>query len=101
MELNLNFSEPEHVIVSLITDKGSETTDLLDFTSPISEKGYQHLRWYLEQYATEYSTDIDFETADRIVNQLPKLGMSLFNKVFSNKQSLRLFKIFRQKQRIH
>ncbi|MCK5716578.1 MAG: CHAT domain-containing protein, partial [Thiomargarita sp.] len=100
LELNLNFSEPQHVIVSLITDKGTESTDLLNFTPPLSDKGSQHLRWYLEDHATEYSRTIDFDTAGRIVKQLPSLGMSLFNKVFYKKSALRLFKIFQQNQEL-
>ncbi len=100
LELNLNFPDSQHVIVSLIDGNESETTDLLEFSAPISDKGAQHLRWYLEKYATQYSADIDFETAERIAKQLPALGMSLFNNVFSKRQAQRLFKKFRDQQEI-
>ena len=84
LELNLYFPDPQHVIVSLIDDNSREETKLLTFTSPVSEKGHQHLRWYLEEYATQYSADLDHETAQQIVKQLSVLGKALLTRYFLN-----------------
>jgi len=96
MELNLNFHDPQHFTVSLISDNKREETKLLGFTSPISDKGQEHIRWYLEEYVTQYSADIDSDTAQKIDKQLPVLGKALFNKVFSSKAAHRLFKKFKE-----
>jgi tetratricopeptide (TPR) repeat protein len=102
LELNLYFSDPQHVVVSLIGDTGREETDLLNFTSPLSDKDYEQIRWYLTEYATQYSVDIDFDTAGRIAKKWPLLGNILFNKVFSQKAAQRLWKKFRDhKQQGH
>ncbi|RKZ91654.1 MAG: hypothetical protein DRR19_06605 [Candidatus Parabeggiatoa sp. nov. 1] len=98
LELNLNFPDPKHVVVSLIGDNAREETELLEFTSPISDKGHQHFRWYLEEYPTQYSTEVDIETAQQIAKQLPVLGNALFNKVFSKRSPVRLLKKFRDKK---
>ncbi len=94
LELNLHFPDPQHIIVSLISDNNHEETELLDFTYPLTDKDYQQIRWYLEKYATPYSTDIDFDTAGRIVKKLPNWGQALFNHAFSKRAALRLFKKF-------
>ena len=95
LELNLYFPDPQHVVVSLIDDTGREETDLLNFSSPLSDKDYQQIRWYLTEYATQYSVDIDSSAAGRIANKWPLLGNILFNKVFSQKAAQRLLKKFR------
>ncbi|TGO03397.1 hypothetical protein PN36_07115 [Candidatus Thiomargarita nelsonii] len=95
LELNLHFPDPQHIIVSLITDNNHEETELLDFTYPLTDKDYQQIRWYLEKYATPYSTDIDFDTAGRIVKKLPNWGQALFNHAFSKRAAHRLFKKFK------
>jgi tetratricopeptide (TPR) repeat protein len=100
LELNLHFPDPQHIIISLNTDNGREETDLLDFSSPFSEKDFKKIRWYLENYATEYSTDIDFQSADSIANKLPLVGNVLFNKAFATRQTQRLFKKFRDQHEL-
>lgn len=96
LELNLNFLDPQHFTVSLINDNRREETKRLGFTSPVSKKGQQHLRWYSEKYVT--GADIDSDTAQKIVKQLPILGKTLFNKVFSKKAAYYLFKKFKDIQ---
>ena len=98
LELNLNFPNPQHLVVSLVNGKTGEKTGVLEFNSPFSEKGHQQLSWYLEQYANQYSSDIDDESAKRIESQLPELGKALFNKVFAKKSAHRLYKKFRQQK---
>ncbi len=100
LELNIHFPDSQHIIVSLNTDNGREETDLLDFSSPFSETDFKKIRWYLENYATEYSTDIDFNSANSIAKKLPLVGNVLFNKVFATRQALRLFKKFRDQHEL-
>jgi tetratricopeptide (TPR) repeat protein len=100
LELNLHFPDSQHIIVSLNTDNGREETDLLDFSSPFSEKDFKKIRWYLENYATEYSTDIDIQSADSIAKKLPLVGNVLFNKVFATRHAQRLFKKFRDQHEL-
>ncbi len=95
-ELNLYFPDPQHLIVTLVNGKTGEKTGVLEFNSPFSDKGHQQLGWYLEQYANQYSSDIDDEAAQRIESQLPELGKALFNKAFAKKPAHRLYKKFRQ-----
>ncbi len=99
LELNLYFPDPQHVIVSLIDDNGREETDLLDFTSPLTDKDHQQIRWYLEEYATQYSADIDEQMAGQMTQKLPLWGNALFNKVFSQRAAHRLLKKFIDKQK--
>ncbi|MDM8567604.1 tetratricopeptide repeat protein [Candidatus Halobeggiatoa sp. HSG11] len=96
LELNLNFPDPQHLVVTLINGKTGEKTGALEFISPFSNKGHQQLSWYLEQYANQYSSDIDDESAKKIEDQLPELGKALFNKTFAKKAAHRLYKKFRQ-----
>ncbi|MDM8568210.1 tetratricopeptide repeat protein [Thiotrichales bacterium HSG1] len=96
LELNLNFQDQQHLVVTLITDKIGEKTKTLEFASPFSNKGHHQLSWYLEQYANQYSSDIDDESAKKIESQLPELGKALFNKTFAKKEAHRLYKKFRQ-----
>ena len=96
LELNLNFPDPLHLVVTLINGKTGEKTKALEFNSPFSNKGHQQLNWYLEQYANQYSSDIDDESAKKIESQLPELGKALFNKAFAKKTAHQLYKKFRQ-----
>ncbi|MCK5524947.1 MAG: tetratricopeptide repeat protein [Thiomargarita sp.] len=96
LTLNIHFPDPKHSTVSLINENDREETKPSGFTSPLSDKGQQYLRWYLEQFATQYSADTDFETAEKIVKQLSVLGKSLFSKVFSKTPARNLFKKFKE-----
>jgi len=92
LELNLHFPDPQHLIVSLSNGNNHEKTGLLDFTYPFTDKDYQQIRWYLEKYATPYSTEIDFDTARQIVKKLPNWGQALFSHAFAKRAAQRLFK---------
>ncbi len=98
LTLDIHFPDPKHSTVSLINENDREETKPSGFTSPLSDKGQQYLRWYLEQFATQYSADTDFETAEKIVKQLSVLGKSLFSKVFSKTPARNLFKKFKENQ---
>jgi tetratricopeptide (TPR) repeat protein len=94
LELNLYFPDPQHVTVSLIDGNQREETELFDFSSPLSDKGHQHLTWYLEQYPTQYSGHVDFNSAQQVETQFPVLGNALFNQVFCKRAQNRLLKKF-------
>lgn len=98
LELNLNFPDAKHVIISLIEAEKRTNSPLYTFTPPFSSNGEEHLRWYLEEYATQYSADIDFDTAKKIAAQLPVLGKALFNRIFSKRVAKQLFKKFNTAQ---
>jgi tetratricopeptide (TPR) repeat protein len=93
-ELNLSFPDPQHVTLTFTDNRHHEQTPLLDFTSPISDKGHQHLHWYLKAYPNQYSAEVDIDAAQQIAKQFPPLGHSLFNKVFGKKVASRLYKKF-------
>ncbi|HIE00602.1 MAG TPA: tetratricopeptide repeat protein [Thiotrichaceae bacterium] len=93
-ELNIYFPDPQHLAISLTDNHNSEKTQLLEFSSPISDKGHQHLHWYLKEYPNQYSAEVDIDAAQQIAKQFPPLGHSLFNKVFAKKAAQRLYKKF-------
>jgi len=100
LELNLNFPNSQHVIVSLSGGGDDwQATEPLDFTSPLIEKDYQDIRWYLEKYAVQYSTEIDDDSAQKVVTQLPILGKALFNQVFFDKSAFSIFKDFQDEEK--
>ncbi len=90
IELNLCFSDANHVIVKFDDDK----TDALDFASPINDEDRKDIRWYLEVYASSYTTDADDKRAGRIADCLPQWGSALFDAVFGNRFAQRLFDRF-------
>lgn len=89
-ELLLNFSDTNRVTVSL----DGSAVKAVDFESPIVKEEFQDLRWYLETYASQYTADVDDERAGRIVVQLKDLGQRLFDSVFMDRASSRLFDHF-------
>ena len=94
LELNLYFPNQTHITVSLIDANGREETKLLNFASPASGQTDKHLRWYTEEYATQYSADLEHDNAQQIVKQLSVLGAALFDRVFKKRAALQLFKKF-------
>ena len=98
LELNLNFPNPQQVRVSLINENRREETDWLEFSAPLSENYFREISWYLEDYAVQHNNPVDDETALLVVDQLPKWGMALFDKVFADKRALNLFKAFQENE---
>ncbi|WP_392477392.1 tetratricopeptide repeat protein [Nostoc sp. C110] len=90
MELNLRFPENNQVIVEF--DK--QDTDRLDFASPLNAVDTEEIRWYLEKYVTDYTTDVDDQRAERIAEKLQQWGKDLFNAVFQDRTAQRLFNDF-------
>ncbi|NMF62314.1 hypothetical protein DP113_22255 [Brasilonema octagenarum UFV-E1] len=90
MELNLRFPEINQVIVRL----DEQETDRLSFTSPLSAEDQENIRWYLETYATHYTTDVDDARAKEIADKLAQWGEDLFNAVFQPRTAQRIFNDF-------
>lgn len=90
MELNLRFPEVNQVIIKF----DDVETGTLDFASPISEEDQKDIQWYLEVYATRYTTEVDDERAKKIADKLPQWGADLFNAVFHSRAAQRMFNDF-------
>ncbi len=92
LELNLTFQGREQVNVHL---KNSDS-GALTFTDPLTPKDHSDIRWYVETYGAHSLGDPDDADAARIKALLPVLGQRLFDAVFSNNGSRRLFDRFLQ-----
>ncbi len=92
LELNLRFADPEHVSVYY---DGNDSKSL-DFKSPLDDKALEDIRWYLEVYATHYTSDVDDEAARRIEAKLLQWGEALFEAVFDSRAASRLFNEFQE-----
>jgi hypothetical protein len=66
LELILNFSATNQLTVSL----AGESSGPIAFQSPLTDADLQELRWYLEQYAAQYGTEIDDDRAARVAVQM-------------------------------
>jgi len=53
------------------------------------------LRWYLEVYASGYTTEVDHAEARRIEAALPRWGTALFESGFGSDAARRLLDRFR------
>ncbi|OUL25313.1 CHAT domain-containing protein [Nostoc sp. 106C] len=92
MELNLRFPENHQVIVTF----DGQDTERLDFASPLSAADREEIRWYLETYATRYTTDVDDTRAEGIAKKFRQWGEDLFNAVFQHRTAQRLFNYFQE-----
>ena len=90
MELNLRFPENHQVIVTF----DGQDTERLDFASPLSAADREEIRWYLETYASRYTTDVDDKRAEGIAKKFRQWGEDLFNAVFQHRAAQRLFNYF-------
>ncbi|WPD20951.1 MAG: CHAT domain-containing protein [Candidatus Electrothrix scaldis] len=77
IELQLTFTDADHVMVSLSSDKAPPTPPA-EFTSPLKEEDLNELRWYLEDYGTSYAAEPDDARALAVQEQLPLWGTALF-----------------------
>jgi tetratricopeptide (TPR) repeat protein len=93
LELNLRFPDPGHFIVHF----EDIDTDRLVFNAPLTDEDQQDLRWYLETYAAEHTTEVDDKRADRVVDSLPQWGAALFLAVFQDRTAQRLFNDFQER----
>jgi CHAT domain/NACHT domain len=86
-ELIIHFDTPAQFKVRYDSDE----TELLPFHSPINDAEYQDIRWYLEKYATDYTSEPDDDRAVRVAEKLPKWGEALFDAVFTDSTARRFF----------
>ena len=93
MKLNLRFPSPQQVSVEF-----DQETETLDFSSPLEPEDHQEIIWYLETYASQYTTDVDDARARRIEEKLVGWGEGLFQAVFSNRAAQRIFNDFQDEE---
>ena len=95
LELNLIFNNPEQFVLQAPTGK----LKTLDFKNPIAPADLQDIRWYLETYPGEYTTDVDDDLAQRIKGRLSEWGTALFNATLAQFDAQEAFhEFFRNKQ---
>ena len=70
LELTLNFTTADQVTVSF----DDETSEPIVFSSPLTEQNQKDLRWYMEDYASGYMTEVDDRRAEQIAAQLQEWG---------------------------
>ena len=90
LELNLRFPDPTQVIVKF----DEAESDRLTFVSPLTARDLDDLRWYLEVYAAQYTADVDDDRAHRIATNFKRWGNQLFEAVFGDRTTQRLFNDF-------
>jgi len=73
-ELNLEFPDADHVIVTLQRNASRR----LPFVDPLNADDHRDLRWYLEIYGAHSLGDPDDKRAQRVAARLPELGRALF-----------------------
>ncbi|MGE0085615.1 MAG: CHAT domain-containing protein [Desulfococcaceae bacterium] len=89
-ELILYFPNENQVIVEYSSDRAAP----IKFESPLTDEDRYDICWYIEVYGTQYTINFDDERADRIVGELKGWGESLFNKVFGNDYTKKIFLSF-------
>jgi len=91
VELRLRFPDPGHVALAL---DGRSSTRPHEFSANITPNDREDIRWYLETYAGQYTTEADDEEARRIEAKLPAWGAELFKAVFGESAAGRAFSRF-------
>ena len=71
-------------------------TQGFEFKNPLPPQDRDEIRWYLEVYVGQYSTEVDDQRAQRIAKRLPMMGQALFAAVFHDEDARRDFDQFRQ-----
>ncbi|MGB7518590.1 MAG: tetratricopeptide repeat protein, partial [Spirulinaceae cyanobacterium] len=95
MKLNLRFPSPQQVSVEF-----EQETETLEFVSPLKPEDHEEIGWYLETYATQYTTEVDDERAKRIEEKLSQWGEDLFTSVFNNRAAQRIFNAFQEEEEV-
>ncbi len=93
-ELNLQFPDADHVVVSL----DGLASGPLPFADPFTPKDHADIRWYIETYGARALGDPDDTEAARIRARLPELGKRLFASVFAADQAKRAFFRFQESE---
>ncbi|CAK8711257.1 Tetratricopeptide repeat-containing protein [Candidatus Electronema halotolerans] len=93
-ELRLTFPDPAHVSVALLGN-APDFSQPAEFTSPLTEDDLKELRWYVEDYGTQYAAEPDDARAAAVKARLPVWGAALFSAVFdSDRKAAKLFDRF-------
>ncbi len=90
LELTLSFAEIDRITV-ILTNRPPTS---ISFAAPLIKEDWEDMQWYLEAYPTQYAADVDDSRAERIVAKLKTWGQGLFNAVFSDRSTNRLFNEF-------
>jgi hypothetical protein len=69
-ELNIDFHSADKFIIHF----DNRSSELLDFQIAFDEKEQKAIKWYFEVYATDYTTEVDDDEAQTVVNKLPVWG---------------------------
>ena len=89
-ELNLQFPDADHLVVSL----DGLASGPLPFADPFTPKDHVDLRWYIETYGARALGGPDDTEAARIRARLPALGKALFRSVFAEREAVRVLDRF-------
>jgi len=93
-ELLLQFSDQNHVSISLNEGGRVQRAQEQPFKPPLDAEVQRDLQWYFEVYPVQYTTEIDDERASRVAERIPTWGTALFNATFSDREAERLFNRF-------
>jgi len=91
-ELNIDFRSVNTFVVHF----GGSSSELLNFAIAFEDKEQKAIKWYFEVYATSYTTKVDDDQAQSVVDKLPVWGTRLFEAVFSNHVARRLYEEFQR-----
>ncbi len=72
-ELNIDFHNADKFVIHF----GSRSSALLNFHINFEDKEQKAIKWYFETYATNYTTDVDDNEAQSVVDSLPVWGTRL------------------------
>jgi hypothetical protein len=89
-ELVLNFISDHELVMQL----GTAPARKFEFVSSFSTQDLKDLQEYVENYPSQYATDIDDESADRIREQLEGWGAKLYEAITVSRESSRMFDQF-------
>src|SRR2546423_596606 len=93
-ELGLRFDDPTRVIVTLNEGGRLQPAKAQEFVAPLDAEAQSDLQWYFEVYPVQYTAEIDDERASRIAERMPSWGAALFDAVFADRETGRLFDRF-------
>ena len=91
-ELNIDFHSADKFFIHF----DNRSSELLDFQIAFEDKEQKAIKWYFEVYATDYTTEVDDDEAQTVVDKLPVWGARLFDAVFGNRVARRLYEDFQR-----
>jgi hypothetical protein len=93
-ELGLRFDDPTHVVLTLNEAGRLQTAKAQEFVAPLDAEAQRDLQWFFEVYPVQYTTEIDDDRARSIAERIPGWGAALFDAVFADRETGRLFDRF-------